>query len=273
MKKKLLPLLLFFISVHVTHAVDADKADHLAVDSLESPSDVYLPLVQNYPSFTLELLRLDYLYNISSNQSIPFHNMKKIDWHSLLRGNGAMLYAMRLDQSRFAFCAGLGWSTLHYAFAGTEAPSNDGERVYSKLTRQLESHTVCEEIEHKDGRTILGSALKIPFIDLLFRLRFNSVLDDPKAEFHTWLGVKLGLRRRASMLVDYKEYKDAGASSIENSCFNLKAYAWGVQAGIGYSRFGLTGGFHLTPLFEKNQGPSHSDSLRPFSFGIYVDLI
>ncbi|WP_162790020.1 hypothetical protein [Cardinium endosymbiont of Sogatella furcifera] len=273
MKKKLLPLLLFFISTHVTHVVAVDEPARVAVDSLEDPSDAYLPLVQNYPSLMLELLRMDYLYNLSSNQSIPFHSMKKLNWSGLLRGNGAMLYAIRLNQSRFAFCAGVGWSTLHYAFAGTEGQDGEGKRVYPRLTRKSESRTVCEAMEHEQGKTILGAALNIPFIDLLLRLRFNSVLDDPKAGFHTWLGVKLGLRRRASMLIDYKEYSDSGTSSVEHAYFNLKHYAWGFQAGIGYSRFGLTGGFHLTPLFEKNQGPDHADSLRPFSFGIYVDLI
>ncbi|MCT4696991.1 MAG: hypothetical protein V3581_02390 [Candidatus Cardinium sp.] len=273
MKKKLLPLLLFFIFAHVTHAVAPDEPAHVAVDSLENPSDAYLPLVQNYPSFMLELLRMDYLYNLDSNQSIPFHSMKKFNWSGLLRGNGAMLYAIRLNQSRFAFCAGLGWSTLHYAFAGTEGQDRDGKPVYPRLIRRSESRTLCEEMEHKQGKTILGTALKIPFIDFLFRLRFNSVLDDPKAGFHTWLGVRLGFRRRASMLIDYKEYSDSGASLVEHAYFNLKKYAFGFQVGIGYSRFGVTGGFHLTPLFEKNQGPDHANSLRPFSFGMYVDLI
>lgn len=275
MKKKLLPLLFLFVVAHITHPVSADDANPILADTQEpepdtTQPDTYIPLVQNYFSFILEPLGVDYLYNKDSSVSGPFHSMKKIDWRSLLYGDGAILYAIRINKSRFAFCPGLGWSTLHYVFAS----KNDGDQmIYPTLKRQSEVRTDCQDLENKLGRTVLRSTLKIPFIDLLLRIRFNSVLEDPKEGFHTWLGVKFGLCRRATTVVDYQEYNDAGASSVYNSHFNLKSYAWAFQAGIGYYRFGLTGGLHLTPLFEQNQGPIHSDNLRPFSFSIYVDLV
>lgn len=275
MKKKLLSLLFLFVVAHITHPVSADDANPVVVDTQDlepdtTQPDTYIPLVQNYLSCILEPLRVDYLYNIDSSVSVPFHSMKKIDWRSLLRGDVAMLYAMRINQSRFAFCLGLGWSTLHYVFAS----KNDGDQViYPTLKRQSEVRTDCEDLENKLGRTVLRSTLKIPFMDALFRIRFNSVLEDPKEGFHTWFGVKVGLRRRATTIVDYQEYNDTGASSVYNSHFNLKPYDVACQAGIGYCRFGLTGGVHLTPLFKQNEGPIHSDNLRSFSFSIYVDLV
>lgn len=272
MKKKIFPLVLLFVTLHVAHPVSANGADPAAVDRQETQpdTDTYLPPVQNYPSFTVEWLRMDYLYNLGSKQSVPFHKMKKMDWRSLFRGNGTLLYAIRINQSRFAFCPGIGWSTLYYAFAGE---NRGGEMIYPTLKRVSESHTDCQDLENKSGRKNSYSAVKISFFDFLLRLRFNSVLHEPKAGFHAWLGVKLGIRRSASTIIHYKEYGDAGASSVCESHFNLDPCAFGVQAGVGYHRFGLVGGFHLKPLFKQNQGPSNSDSFRPFSFGIYIDLI
>lgn len=273
MKKKIIPLLLFFVASHLPHAVSADDLDAAVVDTQETPADIYVPLVQNYPSFTVEFLRMDYLCNLDSKASGSFHNMKKFDWHSLYRGNGAILYAIRINKSRFAFCPGIGWSSLYYVFAGREDKGNGNGKVYQRLKRESKSSTKCEDIGNKPDREVLRSAVKIPFIDLLLRLRFNSVLEDPKAGFHAWLGAKFGLHRSASMMIDYKEYGELGASSVYEGSFSLKAYAWAFQAGIGYHRFGVTGGFQLTSLFKKGEGPVNSDSLRPFSFGIYVDLI
>lgn len=273
MKSKILPLLFFFTTCHIFSAAATDSVGAPVVEEQENQSDTYIPLVQNYPSFTVEFLGMDYLYNLDPKLSVKFHNMKKFDWSGLFRGNGAILYAIRLNQSRFAFCPGIGWSTLYYAFAGREDSGSDHGRIYPKLKRASESRTECEDIKHKQGRAVLGSALKIPFIDCLLRFRFNSVLEDPKAGFHAWLGVKFGFRRRPSMIINYRAYNDSGASSVDNGHFNLRRYALGIQAGVGYSRFGLIGGFHLTPLFEAGQGPSHSDALRPFSIGLYIDLI
>ncbi|TSJ80525.1 outer membrane beta-barrel protein [Cardinium endosymbiont of Dermatophagoides farinae] len=196
--------------------------------------------------------------------------MKKIDWNSLLRKDMAFVYAIRINQSRFALCPGIGWSSLFYPFAGEK---RGDETAYPTLKRKTKSHTDCEDLDNTSDKKYAYSAIKISFIDLLLRLRFNSVLDDPKAGFHTWLGVKFGFRRSASTIVEYKEFGDSAASCVEEGSFNLKPYAWAFQAGVGYGRFGLTGAFYCTSLFEEKQGPSGSDSLKPFSLGIYVDLL
>ncbi|CAH2560032.1 hypothetical protein [Cardinium endosymbiont of Oedothorax gibbosus] len=269
MKKKIFPLLLFFVALHVVHPVSADDVDPVVMDTQEIPADTYVPLIENYPSFMVEPLRMDYVYNLGSDQSKPFDKVRKFDWHSLLRGNVALLYAIRINQSRFAFCPGIGWSTLYYAFA---LEHKDGKMTCPTLERESESQTIDKYLENDADKKFIYSAFKISFVDLLLRLRFNSVLDEPKAGFHAWLGVKLGIRRSAFTIVDYKEYGHTGALKCKGD-FNFKPWAFAVQAGVGYHRFGLVGGFHLTPLFRQNQGPPHSDSLRPFSFGIYIDLV
>ncbi len=269
MKKKILLLLLLLTASHIVRAGSVDNPPSSVVGIKEHQPDTYLPLVQNYPSFMVDFLRMDYLYNLDSTKPIKFHSMKKVDWRGLLRGNVAVLYGIRINRSRFAFCPGIGWSTLHYAFTG----KNKGDQaVYPTLKRDSEFRTECEDMDNSPGKTVSHSAFNINFIDILFRLRFNTVLEDPKVGFHAWLGVKLGLRYSASTTIDYKEY-GSPASFIYNGHFNLSSYAIGFQTGVGYSRFGVTGGFHCTPLFKDKEGPAHANLLRSYSFGIYVDLV
>lgn len=305
MSKNFFVLLLFF--THFAHAIPVNQEDSVLFDAQENQSDLteadltesdatdpdlcepesdasefnlteldptesdtYLPVVENYPILAFELLGMDYLYNQDSNSSSAFHTMKKFDWSGLFRYNGAVLYAIRMNKSRFAFCPGVGWSTLYYAFAGKK----DGDEiVYPTLVKKSSSLTECEEPDKPDGMQLSYSAIKIPFFDLLFRLRFNSVLDEPKEGFHGWLGIKLGFRLNASTTIEYDHYNDKAASLVRKADFNLKSYAWALQAGVGYHRFGLTGAYYLTSLFQDKQGPAHSDSLKPFSIGIYVDLL
>ncbi|MGI2257607.1 hypothetical protein ACRRVD_03660 [Candidatus Cardinium hertigii] len=289
MKKKILPWLFLFVALHFPYAASAGNAASTPIDAeVDQPDsssgnvastpidtevdqpDSYLPLVQNYFSFVYEPLKMDYLYDRNSENSSKFPNTKKIDWTALFRNNTAFLYAIRLNKSRFALCIGGGCSSLYYSFIGEK---RNQDIIYKELKRVSESDASFQDLDNTSGRKVSDSILNIPFFDFLVRLRFNSVLEAPKEGFHGWLGLKLGLRKRAAMKYCYKEYNDSGASLVTNGTFNLKPFACAFQTGMGYHRFGFTGGIHLTPLFEKNKGPDDSDSLRPFSFGIYVDLM
>lgn len=214
---------------------------------------------------------MDYLYDLEKVKEDVLHRMKKFDWGNLLHGNAAFLYAIRLHQSRFAFCFGVGWSNLQYAFPSKEDTS--GEVTYATLKKVSENKTECVEKNSRKGKKISYSRFEIPYIDLLARIRYNSVLDDPKQGFHGWLGFKLGFRRRAATTIGYREYDDPSASESHKGYFDTRLCAIGVQLGIGYYRFGLTGGLQLTPLFVKDKGPKDSNGLKPFSFGVYLDLL
>ncbi|WP_041546061.1 hypothetical protein [Cardinium endosymbiont of Encarsia pergandiella] len=254
------------ISQPDTSAPDADP-----MDTESYQPDTYLPLVENYFSFIFELLKMDYLYDLNSINPSRFPAVKKLDWSALLRSDGAFLYGIRLNQSRFALCVGGGWSNLYYSFVGEKRGKDT--IIYKKLKRVSENDVSFKDLKNTSGRKVYRSTLKIPFLDFLVRLRFNSVLEAPKEGFHGWLGFKLGLRCDANMEYKYEEYNNSGASSVTNGNFNLNRCACVLQVGVGYHRFGFTGGMHLTPLFQKDKGPDGSDSLRPFSFSIYVDLI
>lgn len=241
------------------------------LQATESEQDTFLlPPIGNYISFLAQPLKLDYLYNTDSTKSIGFDHMKPINWPSLLRANFSLLYAIRINQSRFAFCVGVGRSTLEYAFRPDKVA---GATAYKTLKKKAEKETECIDLKDKPGRELLGSTINIPFWDIIFRLRYNTVLHAPKEGFNAWLGCKFGMRTSASTTIAYKEYNNKGAYKTSSGDFDLDSSSFELQLGLGYHRFGLMGGLQLTPLFKQNQGPSNANLLKPFSFSIYIDLV
>ncbi len=287
MKKKFLPWFLCF--AHTTYAlyeapsvpvrentaaieaVDTSLSDDPSQLSEEEVVDTYVPLIENYPLFSIEILRGDWLHQPASSVVLP---VKQFDFSSIFHGNVVLLYGIRLGKSRFALCPGIGYSSLQYAFAGKKA---GGDILYKTLKRERKDRTECQDIDANtqlgEGTTVMRSTCTIPYFDILLRSRFNSVLDEPQGGFHFWLGVKLGIRMNVMTKIHYTEYDASDGFLIRSGSFNMKRFACGAQAGLGYHRFGLNGGYTWMSLFEKQQGPNGSNAVCPFGLGIYVNLL
>ncbi|TDG95449.1 outer membrane beta-barrel protein [Cardinium endosymbiont of Culicoides punctatus] len=278
MKNKVVALLLIFFANHaivdVVHATayrNVGESPATISDQENLPmSDAYVPPIENYFSCTSELLGMDYLLHQGSSAPIP---VKKFDFSGLFRHNIAFLYAIRINQSRFAFCPGVGFSSLKYYF--DHMANSSGKKIYKTLTRVGEKRTECKQIDEtqligNDGE-VTGSQFNISYFDVMFRVRFNSVLDEPKEGFHVWLGMKLGFRIGATTTIDYSEYNETGASLVRSGSFNLSRAHLSWQGGLGYSRFGLIVTHGLSSLFDENRGPDNA--IRPLSVGLYIDLL
>lgn len=278
MNTKALRLLLLLAAWPVTDAVSASSPTpineaHFPVvdDTQETAYDTYESPVSNYASFTIEFLGMDYVLDLDRHTSAPLP-LRKFDWGQVLRSNFALLYAIRVHQSRFAFCPGVGFSTLCYSFSAQK--SGEGT-IYKTLKRTGSKRTESQDIDTvaqlgRDAK-VSSSCFKVPYIDFLLRMRFNSVLDEPKQGFHTWLGIKFSYRMFAKTIIEYSEYDDSGSVVERKGSFNLYPFAFGLQGAMGYNRFGLAGGYNFTPLFVKNQGPDNCNAIRPFYIGIYFD--
>lgn len=281
MKNKVTSLLLLFIASHSVHSVSATGSEGV-VESVESvvadtqtivPADeAYVSPIENYFSLTAEFFGMDYLLRQSNPDTLP---VKKFDFWAMLRANTAILYAIRINQSRFAFCSGVGRSSLTYYFAPTTNAS--GDKTYKTLKRVGKDRTACQQIDNVtqlgDGTEVTESSMSISYFDILLRFRFNSVLNEPKEGFHTWLGVKLGFRVGSSTTIGYSEHGESGGSLVCHGGFNLNRTQLAIQAALGYSRFGLMATYGCFSLFDKGKGPKLSDAVRPLSVGVYVDLL
>ncbi|WP_339043905.1 hypothetical protein [Cardinium endosymbiont of Tipula unca] len=269
---------MLFMASHSVHSVNVTVSEDIVQPAIVETQEVvpvddaYVSPIENYFSLTAEFLGMDYLLNQANPAPLP---VKKIDFWCMFRANTAILYAIRINQSRFAFCAGIGRSSLSYSFPPTT--HSGGEKTYKTLKRASKSHTACQQIDNViqlgDGTEITESSFTISYFDVLLRFRFNSVLNEPKEGFHTWLGMKFGFRVGSSTTIGYSEHGESGASLVRCGSFNLNRTHIAIQAGLGYGRFGLTGAYGLNPLFDKGQGPNSSDVVRPLSIGFYVDLL
>ncbi|HLP35089.1 MAG TPA: hypothetical protein VK133_03815 [Amoebophilaceae bacterium] len=288
MKKKFLPWFLCFAhttyALHgapsntvpvlensiATEAVDTSLSDDPSQLPEEEVIDTYVPLIGNYPLFFIEALGSDWLHQANA-VVLP---VKQFDFPSLFHGNIALLYGIRLGKSRFALCPGVGYSNLEYAFAGKKA---GGNTVHKTLKRERKDRTECQDID-TDAQlgaetTVTRSTCTIPYIDVLLRFRFNSVIDDPQGGFHFWLGAKFGIRMNVTTQIHYTEYDTSSGSLTRVGSFNMNPVAFGPQAGLGYQRFGLSGGYTFTSLFKEDQGPNGSNKVHPFGWCIYLNLL
>lgn len=278
MKNKVTSLLLLFIASHSVHSVSATVSEDV-VESVVADTQVVVPAdetyvspVENYFSLTAEFFGMDYLLRQPDPAPLP---VKQFDFWAMLRANTAILYAIRINQSRFAFCSGVGRSSLTYYFAPTTNAS--GEKTYKTLERLSKDRTACKHIDNRmqlgDGTEVAESSMSISYFDILLRFKFNSVLNEPKEGFHTWLGVKLGFRVGSSTTIGYSEHGESSGSLVRHGSFNLNRTQLAVQAALGYSRFGLMATYGCFSLFDEGKGPNSSDSIRPLSVGVYVDLL
>jgi len=284
MKKKILLSLLLSIPLSVTHSIFASvessvssnelngQVDHQdqALDDLEK----YLPPIENYVVFTSDFLKLDYLLG----KDLP---VKKFDFANLFRfKNIGFLYAIRIKQSRFACCLGVGASNLGYVFNPRDKNKSDNNiysslKIKSKFTKYEAITAKYLGLDDTDEVKVTKSCLTIPYIDFLLRFRFNSVLDDPKRGFYCWVGGKCGFRLHhatTQIMYDCGANGERGISLVRTGTYNIKPVSWWLQGSIGFSRFGIVAGYSLSPLFQKNKVDTPFDSANPFSIGISLDL-
>ncbi|MBX9890588.1 MAG: hypothetical protein K2X94_04935 [Amoebophilaceae bacterium] len=283
MKQKIFSCLCFVLvwaHVAVAHPVFAEDVTSSVVAETQAQSetqaqpseslDTYIPLIENYYSLITDFVGMDYLHQ-SETLTVP---IKLFDFSNLLRRNIALLYAIRIKKSRFACCVGMGLSSLSYVFS----PEKKGDEfVYKTLIRKGAKETGCEAIDPNNhlgnGQAkVHRSIFTVPYGDFLLRLRFNSILDDPKLGFYGWVGAKISFRMNALTKIYYKEYDEAGACLERSGAFNLNKLLVWLQAGLGYHRFGIVGGYSFSSLFKEDYGPSKQDPINPWSIGICIDF-
>ncbi|ROT47316.1 outer membrane beta-barrel protein [Candidatus Cardinium hertigii] len=297
MKKTLPLLLLSFVGSPVAHAVvsstngSTNSSTNSSTNTLSPPNvhtqealiqkdaakgdDSYTPLITNYYSCMIDF-PLDFLVNLDNGK--PPLPVEKFSLACLAHSpNIAFTYGMRIHTSRFAICPGIGCSSLKYSFKGHKSGE---EMIFPALKRVKKDDTECSDIDPaadlhvadtEAKAKVSSSTFSVSYFDILLRLRFNSVLDEPKDGFYVWLGGKLGIRIDASSSITFSKYDESSVLS-STEYYNLRRYVWGVQLGMGYHRFGLTAGYSFNSLFEDGQGPSGTNRIRPLSIGVQLDL-
>lgn len=225
-------------------------------------NDSYTPVIENYLSLNFCPIKQDFLYNTAKQFPV-----KKFNGWGICSANFSVLYACRINKSRFAICPGAGYSSLSYK---SSSRKSDGKDVYKRFKKTNKSFTDCQDIvEEGDLSKINGAMLEVRYFDLLFRLRFNSVIDEPKEGVHLWAGLKMSFFGSAKQCIE-GESKYEEVINTKCSVTLGRPVAVACQFGMGYKFVGIMGEYYLTPLFGAQKGPS---GFHPFSIGLYLDLL
>lgn len=151
---------------------------------------------------------------------------------------------MRLGQSRFGLCSGLGVKWDLYSFSAKNLMLSKGlyelEHQYDTAYREYEK-----------------SKLRVVTLSLPVTLEWQS---NSWSHFYAMVGIEGNLRIGSST----KMVTESGRKIKNKSDYHINTFSCDVFARVGYEGFGVFVSTNLTPLFKADKGPE----LYPFSAGV-----
>ena len=171
-------------------------------------------------------------------------------------------YNIRLGTSHFVISPGIGLAFEGYQFEKKNTlVRSDGDR-----------DTIVKEASElfPKNQKIHHSVLDARYVDLMLEARVNADSKYPKESFFAAIGGKVGMLWQASTTVSYKEDTQT-KTCTHTEGFNLNQLRYGLQARVGWGRFGLCYTHLFATLFQKDKGPEKTTT-QPCSLGLSVDL-
>ena len=181
--------------------------------------------------------------------------------------NISFYYNIPLGRSHFTISTGVGIGFEGYDF------KKHNEKYYTLVRGDGDDrHTKFEKAAAllPKQKKILQSRLNAKYFDLGLALRFNANSKYPKESFWVAVGGKLGMLWKASTTIKYKEDGQTKKRTLSES-YNLNQMRYGVQASLGWGRFGLCYTQFFSTFFDEGKGPGETTT-KPYSIGLSVDL-
>ncbi|NJM25398.1 MAG: PorT family protein [Bacteroidia bacterium] len=121
---------------------------------------------------------------------------------------------------------------------------------------------------YADGEDLVGmtpgrdgtskSMLVANYFDIPLELRFSTNPEDPVRSFRASIGGRVGVLYSSFTKVKYKEEGEMKKFKDRQN-WNLEKIRYGVFAKVGVGNFSVFGYYNLTPVFQKDKGPSGTD--------------
>jgi Outer membrane protein beta-barrel domain len=173
-------------------------------------------------------------------------------WFGCRTANVYYYYPMRIGKSKFTFSAGigLGMDRLKYKkayYLADTIPRNGQFELVPNVT--------------KDTTTFPGlkkSMLVMNYLDIPLELRFNVNPDDLARTFWVAIGGRGGWLFNAHSKIKYVNSGDKIVLK-ERQRFGLNQFRYGPTLRIGIGNFNFFGFYNMSPLFEKDKGPSKTE--------------
>jgi Outer membrane protein beta-barrel domain len=183
----------------------------------------------------------------------------KIGWFGSRTANVYYYYPIRIGKSKFMINPGIGLGLERFKFKNNYYLADtlsDGEyELVPNIRRRVATFPQMKK-----------SMMVMDYLDIPLEFRFNANPDDLARTFWVGVGGRAGWLFNAHSKIKYKR---EGQTVVlkDRYRYGLSQFRYGVSLRIGMGNFNWFGFYNLSPLFEKDKGPSKTD-MNTITFGI-----
>ena len=206
---------------------------------------------------------IDWGVNGTTNAPAKFEK----GWFGSRTLNFYYYYPLRIGKSKFSFDVGIGVGldrfklTNFYYLGDTAVNSKRFDLLPNYPDRALPADS-----------TVFGrmkkSLLSMNYLDIPLEFKYSVNPDDPNHSFWFALGGRVGWLYSANTKIKYKLDGDKIVQK-EKYKYGLNQFRYGPSLRVGVGNFNLFGFYNMSPLFQKDKGPSKTQ-MQSWTIGISI---
>lgn len=203
------------------------------------------------------LLMIDYGVNGTINAPSGFEK----GWFGSRTVNIYYYYPMRLWKSKFTFNAGIGLGLDRFKFTNYYYLADTA--VQDGIFQLVPNNVSADSITFPG---IKKSFLSMSYLDIPIEFRYNLNPDDLNRTFWVAVGARAGWMFSANTKI---KHKVDGEKIVHKDKYRqgLNQFRYGASLRIGVGNFNWFAFYNLSPLFEKDKGPS-ATQMNTWTVGI-----
>ena len=191
----------------------------------------------------------------------------KKGWFGSRTFNFYYYYPLRIGKSKFTFVPGIGIGQDRFKFKNYYYLADTGK--LDKHFALVPSYFDTNGDRKTDSLTFPGikkSFLTMNYLDVPLEFRFNVNPDDLARTFWIGVGGRAGWMYSANSKI---KQKTGGEKIVHKDRYNqgLNHFRYGLSLRMGVGNFNFFGFYNMSPLFQKDKGPSQTQ-MQVWTFGI-----
>ena len=176
-------------------------------------------------------------------------------------------FPFRVGQSKFTINTGMGLGMDRFKFTKYFYLADTGalDKRYALVPNFLDFNN-DKKTDSITFRGIKKSLLSMNYFDVPLELRFNFNPDDLARTFWISVGARAGMLLNANTKI---KQKDHGEKVMHKDRYRqgLNQFRYGISLRMGVGNFNWYAFYNLSPLFQKDKGPS-ATQMNTFTLGI-----
>ncbi len=198
-------------------------------------------------------------FGVNGTQGAP--NKFRIGWFGSRTANVYYYFPMRIGGSKFMFSPGIGLGLERFKFQKGYFLADTVHNGQFALVPNARLDTVIFPGMKK-------SMFVMDYLDLPLEFRFNSNPEDLARTFWVAAGFRAGILFNGHSKIKYKTEGETRMLK-DRQRHGMNQFRYGPSLRIGIGNFNWFAFYNISPLFEKDKGPSKTQ-MNTFTFGISV---